>query len=225
MADQRRKSGLGGVSGMFGLLTGRRSSASEERRPSSSARPRIHDPMERLPRPPRDIARLMADIEAFGELNTRDREVLADISHIARCHGGTAVWTAGDPAMWMMVIVEGRIEMRARIGPGVEHMVRSHVKGDIVGVEAGLGAETYHLNAFASERTAVLRVSCADLRQVIGVGKPAAVKLFASLSVALGDQLRAATLEVVDLLERSSIMPSRGDTVGEDDLSKLINQP
>lgn len=223
MVDERRKSGIG-VSGVFEMLGLRKSRATSgvSRAPSETLRPRVPDPMERLQRPARDVARLMGDIPLFSALNARDRDIIAEFTHISRCHGGTPIWTAGDPGLWLLVMLEGRVEMRSRIGPGVEHMVRAHVKGDVVGLEAGLGAETYHLAAFATERSAVLRIAVHELRQVLAVGKPAAVKLFMSLGNALGDRLRAATIEVTDLLERGSVMPALGEAVSSDDLSKLL---
>lgn len=220
--SERRRSGLAGMSGMFGLLGRRNSEPEERRRTSEVAQPSRVDNMERLQRPPRDIARLMNDVPLFSALEIREREALAEIAEIARCHGGTQVWGAGDSASHVMMLLQGRIEMRKRIGPGVEHTVRIYGPGDVVGIEAALGGTTYHLGAFATERTAALRLPSYELRQVIDVGKPAAVKLYAALALVLGDQLREATVEVVKLLERASIMPKTGATSGDDVLSALL---
>lgn len=220
--SERRRSGLAGVSGMFGLLGRRNSEPEERKRTSEVALPAFVDNMERLERPARDVARLMNDVPLFSALEHREREALAEIAGIARCHGGTQIWSAGDAASHVMMLLQGRVEMRKRIGPGVEHTVRVHGPGDVVGIEAALGGSTYHLGAFATERTAALRIPSQDLRQVIEVGKPAAVKLYAALALVLGDQLREATVEVVKLLERASIMPKSGATSGDDVLSSLL---
>lgn len=220
--SERRRSGLAGMSGMFGLLGRKPSDQSARRRSSQAAPPVFTDAMERLQRGPRDVARLMNDAPLFAELEPAEREVLAEIVQIARCHGGTQIWQAGDPAVYAMVMLQGRVELRRRIGPGVEHAVRVMAAGDIVGLEAALGASAYHLGAFATERTAVLRIPRAELQQVLAVGKPSAVKLYVALSLRLGDQLREATQEVVRLLERASVMPKSGSTSGDDMLGSLL---
>ncbi len=228
--SERRRSGLSGVSGMFGLL-GRRSSepgerkqSGADRRSSISERRPFVDAMDRMERAPRDVARLMADVPIFAGLESRECEALAEITHIARCHGGTQIWAAGDHAMHVVFVLQGRLEMRQRIGPGVEHIVRVFGQHDIAGLEAALGSETYHLTAFASERSAVLRIPVAELRQVLAVGKPAAVKLYSGLALQLGQQLRDATLEVVQLLERASVMPQSGSVAGDDALAALLKR-
>jgi len=120
------------------------------------------------------------------------------------------------------MVVQGRIEMRASILPGVEHQVRAHVSGEVLGIEALFGAETYSLGAFASERTAVLRIPIADLRRFLEIGRPAAIKLYVAIVGALGAQVRDATMEVATLLERTSIMPSRGESISEAALNDLL---
>ncbi|MEY3011724.1 MAG: hypothetical protein RIT45_459 [Pseudomonadota bacterium] len=216
---------------MFGLL-GRRSSeppersrsSTDDRRSSAGEHRPFVDAMDRLERGPRDVARLMADVPIFSDLEPRECEALAEITHIARCHGGTQLWAAGDHAMHVVFVLQGRLEMRQRIGPGVEHVVRVFGEHDIAGLEAALGSETYHLTAFASERSAVLRIPVMELRQVLAVGKPAAVKLYSGLAQQLGQQLRDATLEVVHLLERASVMPQSSSVAGDDVLSFLLKR-
>ena len=217
--DPRRKSGL---SGLFGVLTRAKSDVTT-RRPSTAERS-VVDPFERMDRPTRDIVRLMADIPVFTDLSERERTVIAEMAHVARCHGGTALWGSGERAHWLLMVVQGRIEMRANLLPGVEHQVRVHLPGDVLGIEALFGSETYSLGAFASERTAVLRIPIVELRQFLEVGRPAAIKVYVAIVAALGMQVLDATMEVAKLLERTSIMPSRGEGISESVLSDLLSK-
>jgi len=207
---------------MFGVLTRNKSDASARR--SSAVERTAPDPFERMERPVRDIVRLMADIPVCADLSERERTVIAEMAHVARCHGGTELWRGGDRAFWLLMVVQGRIEMRASILPGVEHQVRAHPPGDVLGIEALFGAEAYSLGAFASERTAVLRVPIADLRRFLEVGRPAAIKLYVAIVGALGSQVRDATIEVASLLERTSIMPTRGEGISESVLNDLLTR-
>lgn len=217
--DPRQKSVL---SGMFSVLARTNSDVSDLR--SSPVERTPPDPFERMDRPARDIVRLMADIPVFADLNDRERTVIAEMTHVARCHGGTEIWRDGDRAHWLLMVVQGRIEMRASLLPGVEHQVRAHPPGDVLGTEALFGAEAYNLGAFASERTAVLRIPIVDLRRLLEVGRPAAIKLYVAIIGALGSQVRDATVEVANLLERTSLMPTRGEGISEAVLNDLLSK-
>lgn len=219
-----------GLSGMFGLLGGGkndtgngRTSEQQARRTSEAARAES-DPFERMERPARDIVRLMADAPVFADLSERDRATIADLAHVARCHGGTSLWNAGDRAHWLVVVVQGRIESRANLLPGVEHPVRVSIPGDVIGIEAIFGAELYHHGCFATERTAVLRIPIVEVRRALELGRPAAIKLYVAIAAALGAQVREATVEVVRLLEKTSIMPARGVGISDGALNDLLNQ-
>ncbi len=215
--DPRRKSGLGVMSGMFGLL-GRRGSDVEEASegPERSA---AQDPFERVDRPARDVARLLAESPIFQGLNDRELMMIAEFGHIARCHGGTTCWSAGDPAQYLVQVREGRLEMRVSILPGNDHTVRVAKAGDLLGVEAVFGAPSYHLAAVATERTAVVRLPIAELRRVYEAGRPAAIKLYVAFAGVIGTQVKDATLEVGRLLEKTSIKPTQGSGVGSSELA------
>ncbi len=210
-ADSRRNSGLGVMSGMFGLLGRRVSEAdSVQEAPERAAAP---DVFERVDRPARDVARLLNESPIFQSLNDRELLMIAEFGHIARCHGGTHCWSAGDPAQYLVQVCEGRLEMRVSILPGNDHTVRIARAGDLLGVEAVFGAQNHHLAAIATERTAVVRLQVSELRRHYEAGRPGAIKVYVALAGIIGAQVRDATVEVSRLLEKTSIRPAQGSGV------------
>jgi CRP-like cAMP-binding protein len=171
--------------------------------------PRWKDPMERLPRQPRDILKLLEPIALFDELNLRERSMMAEVAEVVRCSGGTKLYEAGDEGRYLYCVLQGRLELRTTIGTGLTHGVREVPVGRLAGLDAVLTQQPYHLACAALENTAALRFHTSQLHQLLSIGTPAAIKLFAAMRTELGNDIRTATLQVVKLLEATSV---RGST-------------
>lgn len=163
------------------------------------------DGMERVQRSPRDVLRLMEDVPSLQSLHDHERTDLAEVAEIVRCPGGTALYEPGDAGTHLYLILQGRLEIRCKVGPGIYHTVRHLEDGAIAGIDAVLGGGEYHMQARTLDKTAALRFRTDVIRKLIEAGKPAGIKLFVSLSDALGGQIRSATEDVVRMLAKTSM--------------------
>ena len=160
--------------------------------------------MERLERPQRDVLVLMESIEIVCDLTLRERGVLAEIAEIVRCPGGEVVYQAGEPGRHLYCVLKGRMALRATTAPGMTFTVREVTPGKSAGIDAVLNQSLHHMTCHAAEHLAALRFSTAKLHHLLGLGNPAAVKLFVALRAELSGQLREATPHFVQLLSEAS---------------------
>jgi len=172
--------------------------------------------LEVLHRSQREMLKLIDDVELFSELHSREREAIAEMADIVRCPGGTVVYETGDEGKWLYVILQGEMELRTRVGPGMHHTFRTIGAGTCAGLDAVLSRTDYHMQCVARDKTAALRFRGEDIQRQAERGVPAAVKLFSALSSLLGADIRTATMDVVHMLEKTSVMPSKSDTVIDD---------
>ncbi len=172
---------------------------------------RSKDPMERLQRLPRDVLKLMEPISLFDELNLRERSMLSEVAEVVRCIGGTKVFDAGDEGKYLYCVLQGRLDLRTGVATGLTHSVREIPAGRLAGLDAVLTQQPYHMMCMALENTAALRFHTHQLHQLLAAGTPAAIKLFAALRTELGNDIRTATLQVVKLLDATSV---RGSSMG-----------
>ena len=173
---------------------------------------RVREPIERVRKAPRDIVALMGPIGLFEELSPRERAVVSEIAEVVRCLGRTKVFEAGDEGKYLYCVLQGRLELRTVTGPGMTHAVREIPAGRMAGLDAVLTQAPYHMTCIALENTAALRFHTAQLHQLLGLGTPAAIKLFVAMRTELGADIRAATMQVVNLLEQTSARGSSAPT-------------
>lgn len=185
------------------------------------------DGMERVQRGTRDVLRLITDVPMLQDLHDRERAVLAEVVEIVRCPGGTVLYEQGQFGSHLYILLQGRVELRSQVGPGIYHSLAVLTDGDVVGLDAALSGGDYHTQARAQDKTAALRVRTDTLRKFIEAGRPAGIKLFVALSDRLGQQIRAATDDVVRILEKSAkIMAAnvkkRDGEYDDDDMRRIL---
>lgn len=166
--------------------------------------PTPRDPMERLDRPPREVLALMENIHIVADLTLRERSTLAEIAEVVRCPGGEVVYQAGEPGRHLYCVLKGRMELRATTAPGITFTVREVAPGQTAGIDAVLNQTLHPIACYAAENLAALRFSTARLHQLLALGNPAVIKLFAALRAEMGAQVREATQHFVKLLSEAS---------------------
>ena len=166
---------------------------------------RMPENMERVPRGVRDVLRLITEVPLLVDLHERERAVLAEIAEIVRCPGGTVLYEPGQSGSHLYVILQGRVEIRCQVGPGIYHTVRYLDDGDVAGIDAALGGGQYDMQARATDKTAALRFRTDTVRKLIEAGQPAGIKLFVALSDQLGQQIRQSTSDVVRMLAKTTM--------------------
>jgi len=180
--------------------------------------------MERVQRSVRDVLRLIAEVPLLADLHERERAVLAEIAEIVRCPGGTVLYEPGQMGTHLYIILQGQVEIRSQVGPGIYHAVRRLEDGDVAGIDAALGGGEYHMQARALDKTAALRFRTDTLRKFIEAGKPAGIKLFVALSDELGMQIRSSTMDVVRMLAKSAakMAKKRDGEYDADDMKRIL---
>ncbi len=177
--------------------------------------------MEKVTRSGRQLLRVMEEMPLLAMMHDRERAELGEIADIVRCPGGTVVYEDREEGEYVYFIIQGSVELRTRVGPGMAHTVRDFKDEGIIGLGVALGAEGYHLQCYARDKTAALRFKKSDLERILRTGRPSAVKLFTAMGLELGRQIRNATNEVVYMLEKTSMMP-QGRSGGGDDMSSIL---
>ena len=178
--------------------------------------------MEKVARSGRQLLRVMEDMPLFKMMHERERAELGEIADIVRCPGGTIIYEDREEGEYVYFIIQGSVELRTRIGPGMAHTVRDFKDEGIVGLNVALGAPEYHLQCYARDKTAALRFKRSDIMRVLKAGKPSAIKLFTAMGLELGRQLRSATNEVVYMLEKTSMIPQNTLGGGADGLDGIL---
>ena len=209
---RKRNAGARGAYGA-GKSRSRREPSASDQRTSGGFMDEPRGNLEVLRRSQREMLKFIDDVPLFDELHTREREAIAEMAEIVRCPGGTVIYETGEEGRWFYVILQGEMELRTRIGPGMQHTFRMIGPGKCAGVDAVLSRSDYHMQCVAREKTAALRMVGGELLDAVERGVPAAVKLFAAMGTQLGADIRAATLDVVHMLEKTSMMPAKSDTL------------
>jgi CRP-like cAMP-binding protein len=175
------------------------------------AKPARADPMQRIRKLAREVQKLIEPLPLFAGLNVREQALFAEIAEVVRCAGGVKVFDGGEEGRYLYIVVQGRLELKTPTGAGLFYGVREIVAGRPAGIDAVLMRAPYHMTCVALEPTAALRFQTAHLHKMLDNAVPAAIKLFTALRAEMGDDIRAATLEVVQLLEQTSV---RGPNAG-----------
>lgn len=198
-------------------MAGRRTSSTSRTSDSHRDSGLIGTGMEKVPSSGRQMLRVMEEMPNFKMMHDRERAELGELADIVRCPGGTVIYEDREEGGYVYFIIQGSVELRTRVGPGMVHTVRAFKDEGIVGLGVALGASEYHLQCYSRDKTAALRFKVDDIQRVLRAGKPSAIKLFTAMGLELGRQLRNATNEVVYMLEKTSMMPDNSLLGGSDD--------
>jgi CRP-like cAMP-binding protein len=162
-----------------------------------------HDPMERLPRTPRDVMTLLDGQPLFAGMTQRERGPFADVAEVVRCVGNTCVFAHGEEGRYLYLVLQGRLALRfndkaagvagqCEVGPGQS-----------AGSDAWMSQRTHDFSCVAVQNTAALRFPTAPLRTWLLEGRTGAVKLFAALRIELAEHIRRSAEELGALLDQA----------------------
>lgn len=109
-------------------------------------------------------SRLHAAVQSlpmFRGLPPGERERLAAIASIRDLHKGDVLWSAGDPADALTLIVDGRVKI-VRHGAGGDVILEIFGRGEPVGAVAVYNRMPYPASAIALEPTTLLTIPARD---------------------------------------------------------------
>ena len=136
------------------------------------------------------IAHAIMNSELFADLSPRQAQSLDRLAKHVRFKKGAVLFSAGEPAERLYVVLEGTVELRMPV-PGWWGIATPHEKmttarpGQIVGWSALAEPCVYSLTAVASERATAARFEAGALRELM------------SADPELGNIVRARALSVV----------------------------
>ena len=136
------------------------------------------------------IAHAILNSELFADLSPRQAQRLDRLAERVRFKTGAVLFSAGEPAERLYVVLEGAVELRMPVpgwwGIDTPHQKMTTVRpGQIAGWSALAEPCVYSLTAVASERCATARFEASALRELMGADPE------------LGNRIRARALSVV----------------------------
>lgn len=164
------------------------------------ANPPAHDSMERVNLQPREVLRLLETVPLLGDLATRDRAVIAERGEVVRCGADVQLFGVGQEVRWWDLLLNGRVEELVRAPDGSWPRVREVTAGHSIGLDSILTGTTAGTQVSSVSSCSFVRVPAADTLRLLRGNGPASIKLQAALNEEIGQDLRAATLAMVDLV-------------------------
>lgn len=121
----------------------------------------------------------------LGALDDATLEALADRATLREFRRGDPVVTVGDPGGDLLVVASGRLKVISRSADGVEVVLAVATAGDTLGELSLMDSSPRSATVEAAERSAVVRVSGAAVRDVIRSHPELAEELIAQQSATI----------------------------------------
>ncbi len=105
--------------------------------------------------------------ELFGLLGPTEIATLSSASSLATLKEGDRVYSQGNPATHLFILIKGRVELRRSTPGGLSFLVDDLLPGSIFGVSSLTGTQRYLLNAECVEDSEVLKIEGKVLRRLL----------------------------------------------------------
>ena len=159
-----------------------------------------HDALEHVNMQPREVLRLLETVPLLGDLATRDRAVIAERGEVVRCAPDVQLFGVGQEVRWWYLLLNGRVEETVRAPDGSWPTVREVTAGHSIGLDSILTGMPAATQVSSVANCSFVRVPAADTLRLLRGNGPASIKLQAALNEEIGQDLRAATLAMVDVV-------------------------
>jgi CRP/FNR family transcriptional regulator, cyclic AMP receptor protein len=104
-------------------------------------------------------------VAIFKELDEDQIELLRPLLEVFSCQAGTAIFKQGDPAEFLYLVINGKVDMSFKPYDGIP-MTISHVgRGGLFGWSSVVGSDNYTSTASAIEDVKAFRVQGSELRR------------------------------------------------------------
>jgi CRP-like cAMP-binding protein len=102
----------------------------------------------------------------------------------------------GDPAGTLYVIIEGALEVEARLGDGTNEVVDTLVAGDLAGWSSIFEGRVFTATVAAQTETRLLALDADKLRDVCAANSELGYNLMSEIAKAVGSRLSGARLRL-----------------------------
>jgi CRP-like cAMP-binding protein len=107
----------------------------------------------------------MDQIAIFKGLDAEELELLKPMFERFSCPAGTVIFQQGDPADFLYLVINGKVEISFQPYDGVPILIAHVEKDGLFGWSAVVGSDTYTSSAIANEDVESLRVRSSKLRR------------------------------------------------------------
>lgn len=107
----------------------------------------------------------MDQIAIFKGLDAEELELLKPMFEKFSCPAGTVIFQQGDPADFLYLLINGKVEISFQPYDGVPILIAHVEKDGLFGWSAVVGSDTYTSSAIANEDVEALRVRSSKLRR------------------------------------------------------------
>ncbi|BAS29159.1 Crp/Fnr family transcriptional regulator [Limnochorda pilosa] len=140
-------------------------------------RPRASDPEE--------VRRLLRSHAFFAPLGEEEREGVLELSHVLRLRRNGVLYTEGEPARSLYLLLSGRVKVVKHSPDGREQTLQVVDPGETFN-EAGAVGGTHVATAVALHSSRVLQIPSELLRSLVRSGGPVADAVVAGLAGTVG---------------------------------------
>ncbi|MCI0521584.1 MAG: cyclic nucleotide-binding domain-containing protein [Chloroflexi bacterium] len=137
----------------------------------------------------------------FQSLSAEQRAVLRPLFTLEEYPAGTTLFTQGEPAEYLYMIVAGDAALRYKPDDGPVITLARVRPGGVVGWSALLGNHDYTSSAVCEAATVMLRARGAELRRLCGQDLQTGEAVVDRLAAAIAERLRSSHQQVVALLK------------------------
>ena len=148
---------------------------------------------------PRDI---FDQLPLFEGLHPTQLELLRPLFIPCDCYSDTVLFTQGDPAEYLFVVVIGEVIIQHKPEDGPPITVTRVNPGGVVGWSAALGNRTYTSSAVCTVYSQMLRVRGEDLRILCEQYPDTGILILERLATVIAERLRNTHDQVMDMLKQ-----------------------
>lgn len=160
----------------------------------------IPDPTERVMMAANEILRLLETVPMLAEMATRERAALAEVAEVVRCARDVQLFGVGQEVRWWYLVLNGQVQECVRAPDGSWQPVREVAAGNCFGLDAVLSNSPAATQATTLSASSFVRVNAGALQNLLRGSGAASVKLTVALNESLGQDLRAATITLAELV-------------------------
>lgn len=142
---------------------------------------------------------LLRRYSCFSPINEQTLVAVAMISDEAFVPAGARLFSEGDPADTLSLIVEGEVDIQQRLGSGELRTVDTLVAGDLLGWSAMIEPQKRAAVAVARKDTRLIRIDARRLRELCDQDCSLGYRLMGQVAQRLADQLDGARVQLATL--------------------------
>ena len=132
----------------------------------------------------------------FAGISDEGLKRIAMIAEEKAIPGGTRVFSEGDPASHMLIIVKGEINIEFLLGNGELRVVDTMAEGDLLGWSALIEPYKMTANGTAAKNTDLIRFDAIKLRQLCEKDAVLGYHLITQIAKLLAHRLEGARVQL-----------------------------